>query len=213
MGIPVLIMGKSGTGKSASLRNFKEDEVGIINVIGKPFPFQNNLKALNTDNYERIKHTIGRSKLNTFVIDDAGYLLTNYFMKGHRTKDTFRFYDDLADEFWKLLNFIQKSLKYDKIVYLTMHEDTNDMGEVKPRTIGKLLNDKVCIEGMCTICLRSTRINGEYKFITQSNGLDVCKSPMGMFEDEMIDNDLAKVNETIRNYYNFDKKEEKGSKE
>lgn len=215
MGIPVLIIGKSGTGKSTSLRNFKKNEVGVFNVLGKPLPFQNELKTVCTDNYNRIKNSLERSELKSFVIDDAGYLITNFFMKGHSgVEDKFGFYDKLADNFWGLLNFILKTLEKDKIVYIVMHEETSDIGEVKPKTIGKLLNDKVCIEGMCTICLRSARVGGEYQFLTQSNGLDVCKSPIGMFEQEMIDNDLAMVDRTIRRYYKFDKKEEeKGSKE
>ncbi len=212
MAIPILIIGKSGTGKSTSLRNFKKDDVGIINVIGKPLPFQNDLKTVHTDNYRQIENILLKSETDSIVIDDAGYLLTNYFMKGHRSKeDVFGFYDDLADEFWKLINIITNKMSKEKLVYIIMHEETNDIGEVKPKTIGKLLNEKVCIEGMCTIALRTARVNGEYKFLTQSNGLDICKSPMGMFESETIDNDLKMVDDTIRKYYKFDKK--KGSKE
>lgn len=212
MAIPILIIGKSGTGKSTSLRNFKKDDVGIINVIGKPLPFQNDLKTVHTDNYRQIENILLKSETDSIVIDDAGYLLTNYFMKGHRSKeDVFGFYDNLADEFWKLINIITNKMSKEKLVYIIMHEETNDIGEVKPKTIGKLLNEKVCIEGMCTIALRTARVNGEYKFLTQSNGLDICKSPMGMFESETIDNDLKMVDDTIRKYYKFDKK--KGSKE
>ena len=212
MAIPILIIGKSGTGKSTSLRNFKKDDVGIINVIGKPLPFQNDLKTVHTDNYRQIENILLKSETDSIVIDDAGYLLTNYFMKGYRSKeDVFGFYDDLADEFWKLINIITNKMSKEKLVYIIMHEETNDIGEVKPKTIGKLLNEKVCIEGMCTIALRTARVNGEYKFLTQSNGLDICKSPMGMFESETIDNDLKMVDDTIRKYYKFDKK--KGSKE
>ena len=210
MAIPVLIIGKSGTGKSTSLRNFNKGDVGIINVLGKPLPFKNELNVTNTDNYNKIQMLIHKAQAPSIVIDDAGYLITNYFMKGHtqNKKDIFNFYNNLADEFWRLIMFVCSEIPNDKIVYFLMHEDSNDFGEIKPKTIGKMLDDKVCVEGMFTICLRTSRINGEYKFLTKTNGMDVCKTPYGMFEEETIDNDLKLVDDTIRNFYGLKKIEE-----
>lgn len=215
MAIPVLIIGKSGTGKSTSLRNFNKDDVGIINVLGKPLPFKNDLNIIHIDNYEKVKAIIAKAKTNSIVIDDAGYLLTNYFMRGHNKnkKEIFNFYNDLADEFWKLIMFVSSKIPNDKIVYFLMHEDTNDFGEVKPKTIGKMLDDKVCIEGMFTICLRTSRTNGEYKFLTKTNGMDVCKTPLGMFKEEAVDNDLKLIDDTIREFYGITtQKKEKENK-
>ena len=151
MGIGVLIIGKSGSGKSTSLRNFKANEVGIVNVISKPLPFKNvnNLKTVDTDNYADIKKIIEGSKTPSIVIDDAGYLITNQFMRKHANAGggnaVFSLYNDIADNFWSLTEQIKK-LPNDKIVYLLMHEDKNDFGDIKPKTIGKLIDDKVCLE-------------------------------------------------------------------
>lgn len=151
MGIGVLIIGKSGSGKSTSLRNFKADEVGIINVISKPLPFKNvnGLKTVDTDNYADVKKVIEGSKTPSIVIDDAGYLITNQFMRKHSNAGggnaVFSLYNDIADSFWNLTEQIKK-LPNNKIVYILMHEDKNDFGDIKPKTIGKLIDEKVCLE-------------------------------------------------------------------
>lgn len=204
MAVPVLITGKSGSGKSASMRTCTD--FGIINVLGKPLPFKNEFKTIVTDNYERIKAALAKAQAKSLVIDDAGYLMTNQFMRGHadtgRGNDIFAFYNTIGDNFWNLLQFIN-SLPPEKIVYITMHEDKNDFGDVKPKSIGKMLDEKVCIEGMFTIVLRAVIEGGTHKFKVQSDGLDVCKSPIGMFEEKFIDNDLKLVDDKIREFYNI----------
>ena len=204
MAVPVLIIGRSGTGKSASLRNFEENTVGIINVLGKPLPFQNNLKFVKTDDYSKIKAILLGSKVNSLVIDDAGYLITNAFMRGHsagKGSNIFDLYNSLGDNFWNLIQFIIHELPENKIVYLFMHEDKNEFGEMKPKTIGRMLDEKVCVEGMFTIVLRAFKEDNKYLFATQSDGFDVTKTPIGMFEDPKIDNDLQFVDQKIRSYY------------
>lgn len=212
MGLGVLIIGKSGSGKSASLRNFKKGEVGIVNVISKPLPFKNDLPTVDTDSYADIEKVFEKSKANSIVIDDAGYLITNNFMKQHSNvgggNAVYNFYNDMADKFWRLIESI-KELPKDKIVYIIMHEDKNDFGDIKPKTIGKILDDKVCIEGMFSIVLRSKKVDKSYHFFTQATDGDVAKTPMGMFNDLYIDNDLKLVDDTIREYYNLNNKEEK----
>lgn len=212
MGLGVLIIGKSGSGKSTSLRNFKKGEVGIVNVISKPLPFKNDLPTVDTDSYADIEKIFEKSKANSIVIDDAGYLITNNFMKQHSNvgggNAVYNFYNDMADKFWRLIESI-KELPKDKIVYIIMHEDKNDFGDIKPKTIGKILDDKVCIEGMFSIVLRSKKVDKSYYFFTQATDGDVAKTPMGMFNDLYIDNDLKLVDDTIREYYNLNNKEEK----
>lgn len=212
MGLGVLIIGKSGSGKSTSLRNFKKGEVGIVNVISKPLPFKNDLPTVDTDSYTDIEKVFEKSKANSIVIDDAGYLITNNFMKQHSNvgggNAVYNFYNDMADKFWRLIESIKK-LPKNKIVYIMMHEDKNDFGDIKPKTIGKILDDKVCIEGMFSIVLRSKKVDKNYYFFTQATDGDVAKTPMGMFNDLYIDNDLKLVDDTIREYYNLDNKEEK----
>ena len=203
MGIPVLIIGKSGTGKSTSLRNFTKNEIGIINVLGKALPFKNDFNYMVTDNYAKVKNALLQAKVNNLVIDDAGYMITSEFMRRAKEKGYEKF-TELANNFYELISYIQHELPENKIVYLIMHEDENDSGIVKPKTIGKLLDEKVCVEGMFTIVLRSMKNENKYIFRTQSNGFDIAKTPMGLFEDEEIDNDLKVVTKKIQEYYNLE---------
>lgn len=213
MGIGVLIIGKSGSGKSTSLRNFKKEEVGIINVISKPLPFKNvnELKTVNTDNYEDVKKILNGSKAKSIVIDDAGYLITNQFMRKHASTGggnaVFTLYNDIADNFWTLTEIVKK-LPDDKIVYFIMHEDKNDFGDIKPKTIGKLIDDKVCLEGLFSIVLRAKKVDKNYFFFTQSTENDIAKTPMGMFEELFIENDLKEVDNKIREFYGIKKESE-----
>lgn len=208
MAIPVLIMGRSGSGKSASLRNIKSKWL-VVNVNRKPLPFKknDNLVMFDSDEYLNIKTSLSRCKDNgikSAVIDDAGYLLTSKFMASHRQMKgnaQFDLYNEIGDNFYSLIKYIVTDLPDDMIVYLTMHEEKNDFGESKPKTIGKLLDDKVCVEGMFTIVLHSMKLDGKYVFATTTDGLDVTKSPIGMFKTEYIDNDLESVDKEIREYY------------
>lgn len=205
--VPVLLIGKSGTGKSASLRNFKKDEIAIANVLGKPLPFKSDIEAPKVDDYKIILKAIEKTDKKVIVIDDAGYLLTNEFMKKSSVKGYDK-YNEMANNFFELINGI-KSIEGGKTVYLIMHEDIDEFGNVKPKTIGKLLDDKVNIQGMFTVCLRSMYENDKYIFRVKTNGQDCVKTPIGMFEEDEIENDLKLVDEKIREYYDLDKKEEK----
>lgn len=210
MGIPVLIMGKSGSGKSTSLRTFGENEILLINVSRKPLPFKNKFNAvMDTDDYNKIARAMKKLDCDTpayktVVIDDAGYLITNMFMKGHSAKGVgkaiFDFYNDIADRFWHMIDYIY-TLPENIIVYIVMHEEYGDNGEYKPKTIGKILDEKVCLEGMFTIVLRCITQDGNHYFKTRTDGTDVSKSPPNMFEGELIENDLKAVDTAIRNYY------------
>lgn len=205
MGVGVLIYGRSGSGKSRSLKNFSEDEIFLVNVIGKPLPFPGRFKyQMKTDSYKTIQSGLAKMPTKIAVIDDAGYLLTNTFMRGHSApksgSSSFDLYNDIADAFWGLLRFVQDELPEDVIVYLLMHEATSDYGETKLRTIGKLLDEKVCIEGMVTICLRCMVEGDRHYFRTQSSGMDISKSPEEMFDLE-IENDLKAVDTRIREYW------------
>lgn len=211
MAIPVLIIGKSGGGKSTSLRNCIDNENwNLINVLGKPLPFKGKIPQVVTDDYNMVMKCVAGSKANSIVIDDAGYLITNYFMRNHSAKGQgnaiFGMYNTLADNFWNLVEFIKK-LPDEKIVYIIMHEDTDDYGNIKPKTIGKLLDEKICLEGMFTIVLRCIQENDKHLFVTQAYGGAVSKTPMGMFEELQIDNDLAYVDNAIRDYYGLANKE------
>lgn len=205
MGVSVLIYGRSGAGKSRSLKNFAEDEIFLVNVIGKPLPFPGRFRyCIKSDNYNTIKNGLKKMPSKVAVIDDAGYLLTNTFMRGHSApksgSSSFDLYNDIADSFWGLLRFIQNDLPEDVIVYIIMHEATSDYGETKLRTIGKLLDEKVCVEGMVSIALRCMVEGDRHYFRTQSSGMDISKSPEEMFDLE-IENDLKAVDTRIREYW------------
>lgn len=208
--VPVLLIGQSGSGKSTSLRNFKGDEVAVVNVLGKPLPFKSDIKAGKCDDYATILKAIASTPKKTIVIDDANYLITNEFMNKSSVKG-FDKYNEMGNNFFNLINGI-KNIKGGKTVYLIMHEDTDENGNVKPKTIGKLLDDKVNIQGMFTICIRSMFDNGNYIFRLKTNGQDCVKTPFGMFESDSMDNDLKAFDEVVREYYELDKVEESEEK-
>ncbi len=160
---------------------------------------------METDDYQKILKAMFKTEKKAIVIDDAGYLITNHFMKSHSKAGggsaVFDLYNDLGDRYWSLIEFVKTKLDNDKIVYFNMHETSDDCGNIKPKTIGKLLDDKVCVEGMFTIVLRCLNDNNKHYFTTQNDGQDVAKTPLNMFEDKEIDNDLKMVDTTIRNYY------------
>lgn len=204
MAIPVLIIGKSGSGKSASMMNLKPDEVALISVLGKPLPFKGKFDQYITDDSNKIIRAIETTKRDIVVVDDVGYTMTNMFMREHSAtgggNSVFTLYNHIGDMFWDMIESV-RAMENDKRVYFIMHEDQNDFGNVRPKTIGKMIDEKVCLEGMFTICLRCIMSNGKHIFRTQSDGLDVAKSPIGMFKDLEIQNDLAMVDKTICEYY------------
>lgn len=210
MGVPVLILGKSGSGKSASLRNFKNDEVGVINVASKPLPFKTDIQPYNVskiarqkgkNRYDLIKSAITKSKTKALVIDDSQYLLA--FDSFDRAKEVgYGKFTDIAVNFERLIEFCINEIDDDKIIYFLHHCETTDFGEVKAKTIGKMLDNQITVEGLFSIVLYCHTDGKTHHFITQSDGYTTAKSPIGMFENE-IDNDLKEVDKTIRKYYNL----------
>lgn len=202
MGLPVLVLGQSGTGKSASLRNFDEKKVAVVNVAGKPLPFKNKIESVTTDDYRKVIATIKKYVADgkkSIVIDDAQYLMANEFMR-RATERGFDKFTEIAQNFWVLVNGV-KDLPSDVIVYFLAHIEVDANGNEKIKTIGKLLDEKITVEGMFTIVLKTNVTDGVYSFLTQNNGHDTTKSPIGMFPTYAIDNDLNYVDEKIRNYY------------
>lgn len=199
------IYGKSGSGKSHSMKSLNPERTLIVNVCGKQFPFQNKFKyTFKSKNIEVIKDQLKKMPptIKTVVIDDFGYVMTDMFMKGHTAGDQFKLYNSIGDSVYGFFNFIQEELPDDVTVYIMMHEEENDSGTIKLRTIGKLLDQKVCLEGMVTVCLRAiTTRDGRHVFKAQSDGYDISKSPEGMFEGDEIPNDLAMVDKRIREFW------------
>lgn len=208
MGIPVILYGKSGSGKSRSLKTFKKDEIALINVESKDLPFKGKFDyTFNEVSFTgKVINALNKlpENINTVVIDDAGYLMTHYFMAKHRDMKgnaQFEMYNQIADDMVELINTIKK-MPENKIVYLVFHEDRNEQdGEVKLFTIGKLLDQKANLVGMVTICLRCMSVDGNHFFRTTTDGSDVTKAPEEMFEAEEIPNDLKAVDVAIRSFY------------
>lgn len=204
MGIPVICYGKSGSGKSRSLKNFAEDEIALINVEGKQLPFKKKFKyEFKTDDVETIVKSLKKMPTKTAIIDDAGYIMTHRFMKNHRNMKgnaQFDMYNAIADDMYTLIQSI-KELPDDAIVYVILHEDTTDYGSTGLKTLGKLLDSKVCMEGMVTICIRCMSEEGRHFFRVVTDGSDITKTPEDLFDAEEIENDLKYVDSKIREFY------------
>jgi adenosyl cobinamide kinase/adenosyl cobinamide phosphate guanylyltransferase len=211
MSTSTLILGESGSGKSASLRNLKASETLLIQAVRKPLPFRSkewaewhktdkptgNIWVL--DQSHDIVSAMSKTKRKVIVLDDFQYVLANEYMR--RSDQTgFQKFSDIGRHAWDILT-AASALAQDVRVYILAHTDTDDTGRIKAKTIGKLLDEKICVEGMFSVVLRTNVINGQYLLSTHNNGQDTVKTPMGMFEDDHIDNDLAAVDAAIVDYY------------
>jgi hypothetical protein len=201
MAVLVMVYGHSGSGKSASLRNFNPEQVSVVNVLGKPLPFRTKMKTYTTNDYGKIDAYMHKTPKKAIVIDDATYLMTGEFMRNAKVAGYQKF-TDMAANFNALL-MRAKELPDDVVVYFFGHSERDGDGGEKFKTIGKLLDEKVCVEGYFTIVLKTVVQDGRYLFSTRNDGMDTVKTPLGMFNDALIENDLAAVDKTIREYYNI----------
>lgn len=210
MSTATMIIGESGTGKSTSLRNLNPADVLLIQAVRKPLPFRSkdwlpankqtpDGSVIHSDTSATIIQMMQRTKKPVIVIDDFQYILANAFMR--RSAETgFQKFTDIAKDAWDIL-MAASGQAPEKRIYILAHSTTDDSGKTKAKTIGKLLDEKITIEGLLTIVLRTAVINGQYLFLTQNNGSDTTKSPIGMFADEHIPNDLAEVDKAIVEFY------------
>lgn len=211
MGIPVLILGESGSGKTYSIRNFSIDEVGIFSVEKGRLPFKKEFKVAKNATYEKICSSLKKPNLKTYVIDDSQYLMVNELFD--KAKDTgYGKFTDMALHFRDLIHIINHQVPDDVIVYFLHHtEQDNNTGRTKAKTIGKMLDQQLTVEGCFDIVLLTSCEGTEHYFITQSDGYTTAKSPEGMFELK-IPNDLKAVDTAIREYWNLGSAESKESK-
>lgn len=199
MGIPVLILGESGSGKSTSIENFGIHEVGIFNVASKLFPFRKKFNKLNNVNHGHIINALRQPRLKKYIIDDSQYLMS--FELFDRAKETgYVKFTDIALKFRNLIHFIITAIPDDVIVYFLHHTEETENGKIKAKTSGKMLDTQLTLEGLFSIVLLCEVDGDKHKFITQSDGYTTCKSPREMFDRE-IPNDLKFVDNTIREYY------------
>jgi hypothetical protein len=210
MSIATMILGESGTGKTTSLRNLDPAAALLIQAVPKPLPFRNALwqpidranptgSIYVTDDSSRIVTAMQRTPRKVIILDDFQYVLANAFMRRNAEKGYDKF-NDIGRSAWDILN-AANGLPRDVRVYILAHTQTDESGKIKAKTIGRMLDDKITVEGLFTIVLRTAVINGQYLFSTLNSGFDTVKSPLGLFDSEHIENDLAAVDAAICEYF------------
>lgn len=216
MGIMPLIMGQSGAGKTTSIRNLDRKTTAVFNVAGKPYPFKGGFDmSIKTSDIDDIITILKRNTTNCYVIDDSQYLMS-FKLIDKWNENGYAKYTEVARDFKRLVDTVIDHTSPDTIVYLLHHTETTDDGKVKAKTSGKMIDNWLTFEGLFSIVLMAVATENKHLFITQSDGTNTCKSPIGMF-DNPIENDLALVDKAIREYYDLApaglrKKEEKQQK-
>lgn len=205
MGVPVLILGASGSGKSTSLRNFEPTEVGVFNVASKPLPFRKKLMTVDHASYPLIQQVLGKNSLRCYVVDDSQYLMS-FFLFDKAKELGYQKFTDCAVSFYNLIKFIRENTTDDTIVYLLHHTERDEQGHLKAKTSGKMLDTQLTLEGLFSIVLLAETDGKTHWFTTQSDGQTTAKSPMEMFPLK-IENDLKMVDTTIREYYGMNKED------
>lgn len=205
MGVGVLVLGASGSGKSTSMRNFQKGECCVFNVAGKHLPFRGKLDMVNNATYDDIGKTLMKQEYKTYVVDDSQYLLA--FDMFDRAKETgYGKFTDMAVRFKNMLTYVNQRTPDDCIVFFLHHTEMDENGRTKAKTVGKMLDNQLTVEGLFSIVLLAQTDGDNYKFITQSDGWTTAKSPMGMFDRE-IDNDLKMIDQAIREYWDLEQEE------
>ncbi len=211
MSISTVILGESGTGKSTAMRNLDPANTLLIQVVKKPLPFRSkgwsyfhaetnkNGNIFVSDDWQMISTLMRKTKRKIIIVDDFQYVLANEFMRRSDERGFDKF-TEIAKHAWEVFN-AANSLPDDVRVYLMSHTATDDQGNVKIKTIGKLLDEKITPEGLFTIVLRTVVTDKDYFFSTRNNGRDTVKTPLGMFDSERIPNDLVAVDAAISEYY------------
>ena len=213
MGIAVLVMGESGSGKTYSLKNFNPAEIGIFSVRKGTLPFVGgkNFKVAKHATYEDIKKVLVEPRLKAYAVDDSQYLMVNEFFR--KANDTgYQKYTSIGKNFSDLLEFIAYHVPDDVIVYFLHHTQTTQDGRIKAKTVGQMLDNYLTLEGCVDVCLLTQTDGTNHFFITQSDGSNTAKSPEGMF-DVKIPNDLKMVDTAIREYYGLETKKTKKKEE
>lgn len=209
MGIAVLILGESGSGKTYSLKHMDPDKVGVFSVRKGtlPFPEGKSFKIAKKATYEVIYKVLKNPTMKTYVVDDSQYLMVNeYFRKANDSG--YQKYTSIGKNFSDLLEYIAYQVPDDVVVYFLHHSQTTSDGKVKAKTVGQMLDNYLTLEGCVDICLLAQTDGTNHYFMTQSDGSSTAKSPEGLF-DIKIPNDLAFVNDRIREYYGLDEEDTK----
>lgn len=214
----VLVIGQSGSGKSTALRNLDPKTTFIINVLDKPLPFRGFKKSYHpitkenkggnyfaSNDWSHVIRCINmvnneRPEITTLIIDDWQYILAYEFMRRVSEKGFDKF-SELANHGWSTIDTCMRT-RPNLTCFILAHSDVDSTGRSKCKTIGKMLDEKITIEGLFTTVLHSRVVDGAYLFQTQYDGEFLAKSPMGMFNESLIPNDLLSVKHALENYFN-----------
>lgn len=211
MSIATLVIGESGTGKTTALRNLDPVDTMLIQSVRKPLPFRaaswayfdkDRARTGNifvTDKAPDIIGLMQRTARKVIVIDDFQYVLVNEYMRRSEEKGYDKF-ADIGRHAWDILT-AAISLGPQVRVYILGHSQSDEFGRTRVKTIGRLLDEKINVEGMFSIVLKTVVSNGVYQFTTRNSGSDTVKTPMGLFDTDAIDNDLAAVDRAIVEFY------------
>lgn len=203
MGIPVLVMGESGSGKTYSIRNFAPEEVGIFSVEKGRLPFKGDFKVKKNASYKDILQAVNNPNLKRYVIDDSQYLMVNEFFDKAKEQG-YQKYTEMALNLRNLIHDINRKAPDDVVFYFLHHtEFDSNSGRIKAKTVGKMIDQYLTLEGCFDIVLLAQTDGKEHYFVTQSDGYTTCKTPAGMFPDVKIDNDLKMVDDALRAYWNL----------
>jgi hypothetical protein len=216
MSTPVMIIGPSGSGKTSSLRDVDPAASFLIQSLRKPLPFKGwrekwkeitpenkTGNLLVSDDPETITKYLKavsdrRPEVKTIFVDDSQYIMANEFMRSALEKGYEKF-TRIGQNFWQII-VTSGNLRDDLAVVFFQHSETSDAGETKAKTIGKMLDDKITLEGMFTVVLRAALRDGKHVFLTKNSGMDTVKAPIGMFAEESIDNNINTVLAAISGY-------------
>jgi hypothetical protein len=199
MGVPVLVIGASGSGKSSSLRNFENDEIGLINVVGKPLPFKSTLKYARLQNSQAVREALSTCTRNAYIIDDAQYLMS--FEEMDTNLGGYDKWNSIGYGFIGLVRSVYE-MPESTVVYFLMHTEVGDDGKLKAKTLGKLIDNHFTLEGLFEIAITSDYEKGEYIFRTRTDGMTPFKNPPDMLPDVMP-NDLKQADSAIRDYWSM----------
>lgn len=215
-----LIIGESGSGKSSSIRNLNPEETFVISIIEKPLPFKlfkKNYMRLApdglsgnyfvSDDYSKIIKAINvinskRHEIKYLILDDFQYLMCNEFIR-RGTEKGFDKFTEIAQHTQATIQALT-SCRDDLYCFVMGHNDIDDSGISRPKTIGKMIDKTLTIEGIFTVVFHTLIVDGQYKFLTKNTGSHIAKSPLGMFDNKLIDNDISHIVETMKNYYGED---------